>query len=218
VLTAYLGLCLLITLTPGLDTAVVTRSVLMRGTRAGLLTAAGCALGLLAHASAVALGLATLLARSAVAFEAIKLAGAALLVVLGVRALWDARRRGGTAPDGHADDRALGGDAAAVAGRPGRGERWAFAAGLLTNLTNPKATLFFLAALPQFLPDDPAGALPTALGLAAIAVAFSMTGLGLWALALGRVRRFVASPRFRRVQERLLGVTLIGLGVRVATE
>ncbi|MBX6766080.1 MAG: LysE family translocator [Actinomadura rubrobrunea] len=211
VFTAYLGLCLLITLTPGLDTAVVTRSVLMRGTRAGLLTAAGCALGLLVHASAVALGLATLLARSAVAFEAIKLAGAALLVLFGVRALWDARRRGETAPD----DEALGGDAAV---RFGRGERWAFAAGLLTNLTNPKATLFFLAVLPQFLPDDPARALPTALGLAAIAVAFSMTGLGLWALALARVRRLVASPRLRRVQERLLGITLIGLGVRVATE
>lgn len=195
-LTAYLGLCLLITLTPGLDTAVVTRSVLLRGTRAGMLTAAGCALGLLAHATAVALGLATLLARSAVAFEAVKLAGAALLALLGLRALWDARRHRGSADEQPPAD----------------------PAGLLTNLTNPKATLFFLAALPQFLPDDPARALPVALGLAAIAVVFSMAGLGLWALGLGRVRRIAMAPRFRRIQERVLGVTLIGLGVRVATE
>ncbi|GLZ10288.1 lysine transporter LysE [Actinomadura sp. NBRC 104425] len=208
-LTAYLGLCLLITLTPGLDTAVVTRSVLLRGTRAGMLTAAGCALGLLVHATAVALGLATLLARSAVAFEAVKLTGAALLAFLGLRALWDARRHRGSADEQ---------PPAEPAGRPGRGERWAFAAGLLTNLTNPKATLFFLAALPQFLPDDPARALPVALGLAAIAVVFSMAGLGLWALGLGRVRRIAMAPRFRRIQERVLGVTLIGLGVRVATE
>ncbi|GAA4091414.1 MULTISPECIES: LysE family translocator [Actinomadura] len=209
-LTAYLGLCLLITLTPGLDTAVVTRSVLLRGTRAGVLTAAGCALGLLVHATAVALGLATLLARSAVAFEAVKLAGAALLAFLGLRALWDARRHRGSAADHEPAEEA--------AGRPGRGERWAFAAGLLTNLTNPKATLFFLAALPQFLPADPARALPVALGLAAIAVVFSMAGLSLWALGLGRVRRVAMAPRFRRIQERVLGVTLIGLGVRVATE
>ncbi len=81
----YLGLCLLITITPGLDTAVVVRGVLKGGTRVGLWTAAGCAARLFAHA--VAVGLAGLLLRSAVAFEVVKLTGAVFLVVLGARSL-----------------------------------------------------------------------------------------------------------------------------------
>jgi threonine/homoserine/homoserine lactone efflux protein len=206
-LTSYLGLCLLITVTPGLDTAVVTRSVLLRGRRSGLLTAAGCAAGLLVHAAAVAFGLATLLAQSAAAFEAVKLTGAAVLIVLGSRALWSSRRR-----------RAADAQQALPEPPDQPTKRLPFVQGLLTNLTNPKATLFFLAVLPQFLPHEPALAFPTALGLGAIAVAFSMTGLSLWAVGISRVRHLFSSTRLRRVQERMLGVTLIALGARVATE
>ncbi|HEX4814527.1 MAG TPA: hypothetical protein VFV66_17440 [Nonomuraea sp.] len=76
--------------------------------------------------------------------------------------------------------------------------------------------MFFLAALPQFVPaDSPGQAVPVALGLAVIAVAFSMTGLGLTALSAHRIRHLLRS---RRVQEALLGATLITLGVRVAAE
>ncbi|WP_267596005.1 LysE family translocator [Carbonactinospora thermoautotrophica] len=207
-LLPYLGLCLLITITPGLDTAVVVRSVLKGGTRAGLWTAAGCAAGLFVHAVAVAVGLAGLLLRSAVAFEVVKLAGAVFLVVLGARSLWAARRAPEPVP------------VVSVAEGAGRwSARSPLVQGLLTNLTNPKATLFFLATLPQFVPaDQPTRAVPVALGLAVIAVMFSLSGLGLVAVGLGRVRRWLDSPRFRQVQEGLLGVTLVALGVRVAVE
>lgn len=203
-LLPFLGLCLLITVTPGLDTAVVLRSVLRGGSSAGLRTAIGCAAGLFVHATLVALGLAELLLRSETAFEILKLSGAVLLIVLGGRTLWTAWRRQATAE---------------VPPAPRTGPGSPMLQGLLCNLTNPKATLFFVASLPQFLPADrPATAVPIALGLAAIAVLFSLTGLSLVALAAGRIRPLLRSPRVRRVQDALLGTTLVALGIRVATE
>lgn len=210
-LLPFLGLCLLITVTPGLDTAVVLRSTLRAGSRDGLRTALGCALGLFVHATAVALGLAELLLRSETAFESVKLAGAVLLVFLGGRTLWSAwRSRRSPTPLEPVEPVDEG--APVRRGTP-------FLQGLLTNLTNPKATLFFVASLPQFVPADrPAQAVPIALGLAAIAVAFSLAGLSVVAFAAGRVRPLLRSPRVRRLQEALLGTTLVALGVRVATE
>jgi threonine/homoserine/homoserine lactone efflux protein len=210
VLLPYLGLCLLITITPGLDTAVVVRNVLRGGARRGLWTALGCAAGLFVHAVAVAVGLAGLLLRSEVASEVVKLSGAAILVVLGARSLWAALRTPNE-PAGQAVR------VPTVAGALAR--RAPLLQGLLTNLTNPKATLFFLATLPQFLPRGQAAeAVPIALGLALIAVLFSLTGLSLVALGLGRARCWLDAPGLRRVQEGLLGTSLVGLGVRAAAE
>ena len=124
------------TLIPGIDTAMVLRVTLRGGRRDGLLTAAGCAAGLFVHASAVAVGLAALVATSAAAYEALRLAGAVFLIVLGVATLLGAAR----------PSPALRTPRLALAERP-------FALGLVTNLSNPKALLFFLSVLPQFLPD-----------------------------------------------------------------
>ncbi len=92
ILAPYLSLCLVITVTPGLDTAVVVRSTRKSGMRSGLATALGCALGLFVHAVAVALGLASLLMRSQTAFDVVKYIGAAFLLYQGLRSLWSARR------------------------------------------------------------------------------------------------------------------------------
>ena len=208
-LAPYLGLCLLITVTPGLDTAVVVRSTLKGGMRSGLATALGCALGLFVHAVAVALGLAQLLLRSQTAFDAVKVTGGVFLVLLGLRSLWSAWR---PRPVLAADAAASGRGGRLLPGSP-------LGQGFVTNLTNPKATLFFLATLPQFVPAGrPAAAVPVALGLAVIAVLFSLGGLSVVAVALGRVRGWLDSPVFRRVQEGLLGLTLMVLGGRVAVE
>jgi threonine/homoserine/homoserine lactone efflux protein len=206
-LVPFLGLCALITITPGLDAAVVVRSVLRGGRAAGLRTALGC--GLFVHATAVALGLGELLLRSETAFEAVKLTGAVLLIVLGGRSLWSAWRTPATdmpvTPPGECPD------------LPQHG--MPFMQGLLTNLTNPKATLFFVASLPQFVPaHHPTQAVPVALGLAAIAVLFSLTGLGLTALGAHRIRHHPNTRRVRRAQHTTLGATLVALGLRMATE
>jgi threonine/homoserine/homoserine lactone efflux protein len=208
-LVPFLGLCLLITITPGLDTAVVIRGALRGGRAAGLRTALGCAAGLFVHAVAVAVGLAQLLLRSETAFEVVKLTGALMLIVLGGRSLWSVWRACGGQTHVMVSDE----DADTLS------RATPFVQGLLTNLTNPKATLFFVATMPQFVAaDHPTQALPVAMGLAAIAVLFSLAGLGLTALGVHRIRHLVNVPRVRRAQDALLGTTLVALGVHVATE
>jgi threonine/homoserine/homoserine lactone efflux protein len=93
-----------------------------------------------------------------------------------------------------------------------------YVAGLLTNLGNPKAVLFFLSVLPQFLPASTVAALPTALALATIPVVCSLAGLSVWAIVSGRLRAQLQTPRARRIQERIMGSVLVALGIRVAAE
>ncbi|MFZ1283252.1 MAG: LysE family translocator [Propionicimonas sp.] len=204
----FLGLCLVITLTPGLDTAIVLRNALRRGPTAGVLTALGCALGLFAHAAAVALGLAAILLQSALVFEIVRWCGAIVLVAIGAVSLHSAITQ----------QEAL--DLETPQPGPSRfGRSPAFLQGLFTNLTNPKATLFFLSALPQFVTTGSSvGALPQAMLLAVIAATFSAIGLSLVALLAGRARRWLSSLRAQRIQEGIMGTVLIGLGLKVALD
>jgi threonine/homoserine/homoserine lactone efflux protein len=182
---------------PGIDTAMVLRMTLKGGRADGLKTAAGCATGLFVHAAAVAVGLAALIAASATAYHVLRIAGAVFLVVVGVMAI--------VRPGTHAET-------------PRRLGTSPFLTGLLTNLGNPKALLFFLSVLPQFLPASTVAALPTALALATIPVSSSLAGLSLWAILTGRLRMQLQKPRVRRVQERIMGSVLVALGIRVAAE
>jgi threonine/homoserine/homoserine lactone efflux protein len=186
------------TLIPGIDTAMVLRVTLRGGRADGLKTAAGCATGLFVHAGAVAVGLAALIAASATAYHALRLAGAVFLIVLGLVTIVRPSQRP------HAPRVAL-------KGGP-------FTVGLLTNLGNPKALLFFLSVLPQFLPASTAAALPAALALAAIPVTCSFAGLAAWAVVSGRLREQLQTPSARRIQERIMGSVLVALGLRVAAE
>src|SRR5262245_58459016 len=115
-------------MSPGPDFVIVLRSAVTGGRRAGMAAAGGIATGLLGWAAVTSVGIAGLLAASAVAFTVVKLVGAAYLVFLGVQALLAARRGG--------YDKAL---------EPGKETttRGAFGAGLLTNLFNPKVAVFF---------------------------------------------------------------------------
>jgi threonine/homoserine/homoserine lactone efflux protein len=196
-LAGLLVVSLAMTVVPGIDTAMVLRMTLKGGRADGLKTAAGCATGLFVHAAAVAVGLAALIAASATAYHVLRIAGAVFLVVVGVMAIVRPARRVEPRP--------------VLRGRP-------FAVGLLTNLGNPKALLFFLSVLPQFLPASTVAALPTALALATIPVACSFAGLSLWAIVSGRLRTQLQTPRARRIQERIMGSVLVALGIRVAAE
>src|SRR5262245_38042852 len=131
---AFLGISLLVICTPGQDTALTIRNTLVGGRAGGLRTAIGVALGQTVWALAASLGLAALLAASEPAFDALRLAGAAYLVLLGLHALRDAVR-GRPLPE-----------AAAPSPRSPRYLRQ----GLLSNLANPKMAVFFTGLLPQF--------------------------------------------------------------------
>ena len=143
---AFFVVALLAAMVPGVDTALVTKNALGRGSGSALLTAAGCSTGQLFWGAASAFGVAAVLAASAAAYSFVKLAGACYLVYLGVRSLLAAlsQERPADGPDG-------GGGAA--------GEvplRASYAEGLVTNLLNPKTALFFSSLVPQFVsPGDP---------------------------------------------------------------
>lgn len=203
-LLAFFLVAGLLTVTPGADTMLVIRNVLRGGRADGLATTFGIVSGLLVHASLSAVGVSLVLARSATAFQALKLAGAAYLIWLGVHAL---RAAGARTSGPHA------GTAQAPAGRASA--RRSYREGLLTNLLNPKVVIFYVAFLPQFVePGDPV--LAKSLLLAAIHAAQGVLWLGGLSFALERGRRFILIPAVRRALEAVCGTVLVAFGLRLA--
>ncbi len=186
---------------PGPDMALVLQNGLAGGRRASLATALGICAGLLVWALAAALGIAALLHASAPAFTALKLAGAAYLVWLGVTALLQAWR--GTGAD-------------LTAPRPRR-KTSPFRQGLLTNLLNPKIALVFTTLIPQFVDPDGNGAAQTLL-LAGVFIAMGLVWLTAYALLVAKVGAVLRRPAVRRALSAVTGVVLIGLGVRLVLE
>jgi len=197
---AFLAIAVFVVVTPGVDTALVTKNALLHGRRAAVMTAFGVNAGIAAWTAASALGLGALLHRSEALFTAVKLAGAAYLVVLGAQALWLSRRRGlPRAP---------------VASRSRRSP---FVQGVLSNLLNPKIAVFFTSFLPQFV--SPGG--PVLGQLLLLGVLFNLLGLA-WLLGCAvftsRVGDALRRPRVRAALERVTGCVLVALGLRLATE
>ncbi|MBM7788937.1 LysE family translocator [Tenggerimyces flavus] len=210
-LAAFAAINLVITMVPGIDTALVMRNSVKYGTRYGVLTALGTSTGQIIQASAAALGLSAILLQSALAFEIVKYLGAAYLVVLGVLALLASRKKRGAPAASEAEDEApvVAPSAVRVVGL-----------GVLTSLTNPKVALFWLSILPQFadVGGGPTAMLPQALLLGLISFANGALWMSLVATLIGRVAAFLRRPRVRRIQERVIGGIFIGLGVRLAVE
>lgn len=201
---AFVVVAGVLTITPGADTMLVIRNVLRGGRKAGIATTFGIVSGLFFHAALSAVGVSVLLARSMTAFQILKLAGAAYLIWLGIRALRAAARRGHVMIDERATSRK-------ATMRP------SFQEGLLTNLLNPKVIVFYVAFLPQFIaPDDPV--LGKSLLLAGIHGVQGMLWIGGLSLALDRGRRFILLPAVRRSLDAICGTVLVVLGLRLASE
>jgi threonine/homoserine/homoserine lactone efflux protein len=205
-LVPFLAVVAIITLTPGPDTALVVRNTVQRGARDGLLTAAGCATGLLLWGTAAALGIAVLLTESAYLFGMVKLAGAAYLVLLGVAMLWSARSSRTALVEVRA--------ASSSSSMPPRATLFVFGEGLLADLLNPKAAVFFTALLPQFANPEHDG-IVTVLAFAIVTAFASLIGLGAYSLLAMRVRAVFAGARVRRWLDAITGATLVALGLRV---
>ncbi|MEU3351052.1 LysE family translocator [Streptomyces sp. NPDC037389] len=166
----------------------------------------GAAAGSLAWGVAAAFGLAAALRRWDAAFTVVRLAGAAYLVFLGAQVLWAQRRAGAVAAETPA-----GGGAA-----PGLGE--AFRQGLLSCLLNPKVGVFFVAVVPQFLPEGDGSALGTTLLFGAVDAAVAGAWLLLVAAGATRLLGWLRRPRVHRNLERTMGGVLVALGVGTAVE
>ena len=205
-LVALGGVILLAAMSPGPDFAIVTRNAMISGRRAGMACGVGIAVGVFAWAVVTALGIAGLLAASAVAFTAVKLVGATYLVFLGIRALLAARRGD---YDGNNDG------VPHIPGARATGTLAAFRQGLVTNLLNPKVAVFFVALLPQFLPTS-ATAVDHLL-LAVVAAGVTLIWFTVLAGVVSALRRLLTTNRVRRAIDAVMGTLLVGLGIRLAT-
>jgi threonine/homoserine/homoserine lactone efflux protein len=198
----FIGIAALLTITPGADMAMVSRSVLIGGRREAFATTLGILAGCLVWAIVSAAGVAAVLAASKTAYDALRLAGAAYLVWLGVQSLLSARR----------GDYSDVGEERARAGRSS-----AFRQGLLTNLFNPKIAIFYSTFLPQFIgPGDPA--LLLSILLAGVHIGFGLVWLTGYAWLLDRAVTAFKSSRVRRALDALTGAVLVALGLRLAAE
>jgi threonine/homoserine/homoserine lactone efflux protein len=205
-MAAFLGVSILVIITPGQDTALTIRNTLVGGRGSGVLTAAGVASGQFVWTVATSAGLAALLVASEPVFTALKLAGAAYLIFLGAQALYAALRpRRGDAKGNRF-------------GSPHRlGHIAAYRQGALSNLGNPKMAVFFSSLLPQFIARGHAS-FATLLMLGLLFNAMTLTWLTGYALVVARVGDVLRRDRVRRSMEGVTGLVLVGLGLRLATE
>ncbi|MEU7429500.1 LysE family translocator [Streptomyces sioyaensis] len=200
---AFAAMSLLVIVIPGPSVLFVIGRALAHGRRTALATVLGNVLGSYLLVVAVALGLGSLVERSVTVFLAVKLAGAAYLVFLGVQAFR------------HRKDMKMG--TADAPGPPARGDLRTIADGLLVGVTNPKGIVFFAAVLPQFV-DPSAGGLPTQmmiLGLVPICIGLITDTV--WGLTASAARGwFARSDRRLSMIGGAGGFAMIGLGVTVA--
>ena len=221
--TALLGFALastLVILAPGPDSMLVMRNTMRGGRRAGWVTACGTLSGLVIWALAAALGLSALLRVSHVGYDILRFCGAAYLIWLGLTSLAHFRRKNTAEPVAQAGGSAPAVPGPTVPGRTGPGAarpRRAYLNGMLSNLLNPKISVFFMAFLPAFVP---AGA--SAVGFSLVLGIWFIAETGLWLAVVAwladRGVRWLRRPAVQRWMERITGIVLIGFGLRLATE
>jgi RhtB (resistance to homoserine/threonine) family protein len=204
-LWAFVGISLLVIVAPGPDTVLVTKNAVLHGRSAALGTSLGVSTGLLIWTGAAAFGIAALVRESAVAFTVLKLVGAVYLVYLGVQALRAARRHPAREPIGTGDfSRRV-------------GARHGFRQGLFSNLANPKIAVFFTSLLPQFVSSRDPVLLPFLVlgGLFALITVVWLCG---YAVLAAKISDVLTRPAVKASLDRLTGIVLIGLGLRLALE
>jgi len=198
----FIATAIVLILTPGQDTFFILGRSIASGRPAGIAAALGVSAGTIVHTCAAALGLSALLATSPYAFMAVKLAGAAYLLYIGVRAL--ATRADGLPGAETAND--------------GDGRRSAFRQGIVTNLLNPKVALFFLALMPQFISAGSTNKVGAFLALGLSFVTLGLAWCTTLAVAAAHLRKaFLRRPSLASWMNRVAGTMFIALGLRLAT-
>jgi len=196
---AFVLVALVVVFTPGPATALVVRNALRGGTRAAWATTAGNSTGIVLWALASVLGISALVAASETAFVVLKVAGAVVLVWLGLQA-WSRARAGLPAAE-----------------PPARAGRSRYREGLLTSFANPKLAVFFVALFPQFVPDGQA-VLPASLLMATIIIALDTVWFTVLAVLVSRARTAFVQRGWSRRMEAFSGAVLVALGVRLALQ
>jgi threonine/homoserine/homoserine lactone efflux protein len=196
-LIAFLSASVLLAITPGPGIMYVLTRSLAGGRREGILSSLGTLVGGFVHVLAAGLGLSVVLATSAIAYQAVRWAGALYLIYLGVRMFRSA---------GQSDEAAE----ETPTGNP-------FVQGIVTEVLNPKTALFFLSFIPQFVNAKAGAVFGQFLLLGTITVILNTSADVFVALFAGPIgQKLLASRRARKNQRRTTGVLMIGLGVYVA--
>ena len=200
----FLTAAVLLAIAPGPGMLYVLARSLAGGKREGVLSALGTFFGGMVHVFAAAFGVSIILAKSALAFAAVKYVGAAYLCFLGVRMILDARNEG--------SDQAA---AAALVAKPQRNPLWQ---GVATEVLNPKTALFFLSFIPQFVNRANGHVFLQFVTLGTISVVMNTSAdLIVIAMAGPLGERIRSSATFRRRQRTVTGAIMIGLGTYLAT-
>jgi threonine/homoserine/homoserine lactone efflux protein len=202
-LAEFLAVSAVVIVTPGPDTALTIRNTLLGDRRSGVFTALGVVTGQATWALATAVGISALLVASEPAFTAVKLLGAAYLILLGAQALLAALRRRPRPEIGEPHERLP--------------LRLAFRQGVISNLGNPKMAAFFPALLPQFAPTGGAS-FPLLLALGLTFAALTLAWLSAYSFVVAKAGDLMRTPSVRRAFEAATGAVLVALGLRLATE
>ena len=208
----FLAFAAVLVLIPGADFAVVTKNTLVGGRRRGRWTALGVSSSNLVQGTAAAFGVSALIVRVQPLFEAVKWAGVGYLAYLGVQAIRSALR-GQYQPADEADEADGGGRAKARARASGLA---GWRQGFISNITNPKVLVFYLAVLPQFL--TPGASLGWLLALAWSHAVLGQSYLQLLVTGLHGARRLLMRRKVRRGLDATTGAVLLGFSARLATE
>ncbi|CCN70184.1 LysE family translocator [Vibrio nigripulchritudo] len=201
---AFLIAITILTLTPGLDTALVIRNTTRAGSQHGFLTSFGICCGLFVHATFSAIGISAILLQSAEWFMALKMVGAAYLIWLGISSI---RAVFGSHGNTMTDAEKTGDVSSLIALREG----------FLSNVLNPKTAVFYLAFLPQFI--DPQGsALAQSMLMATIHFVIAMVWQGGLVVMVNKAKQLLKSESFLKLIEGATGLVLIGLGVKLLVD
>jgi threonine/homoserine/homoserine lactone efflux protein len=200
----FLGVSIVVIVAPGPDTALTIRNTMRGGRAPGIATALGVSTGQLIWAVATSAGLVAVLLASEPVFRAVRLAGAAYLIWLGLQSLRAAVAARRPAPTGETVRERLSSRAACVQG-------------IVNNLGNPKMAVFFASVLPQFTP--PGHGMVSALVLLGIVFStLTFVWLAAYAMVLSTAGRLLRTSRLHRAVEAVSGTVLIGLGAKVAAD
>lgn len=202
-LLAFVVAATILTITPGVDTAMVLRAATVEGRRPAIFAALGILLGCLIWGAAVALGLGALLRASEMAYTIVKFVGAGYLLWLGAKLVLRPRE-GLDVADGSVAPKRSGG---------------AFLQGFLTNMLNPKIGVFYVTFLPQFVPhsiSDSAGVAGYTFFLACLHVLLTVVWFGALIGAAAPLGRFLRRPGAVKTMDRLTGGVFMAFGLKLA--
>ncbi|MGN7178252.1 LysE family translocator [Cytobacillus firmus] len=198
----FLILSLFVVMSPGIDTALITKRTISDGRTEGYKMGLGITAGSLVHTFAAAFGLSAVLMQSAAAFKVIKYAGAVYLIYLGLSSFISLKKKKNSEIETEVKSDM---------------KKSAFKQGLLSNVLNPKVAMFFLTFLPQFVKAGE-NAQQQLIIMGIIYTLMSISWFFLYVFFINYLREWLMSPKVQRVMDKATGVVLIGFGLKLAMD